>query len=110
MDFINEDLETIVEREAKEYSNRWGEDITIMWLTNSDQKTYAVLITPEPGNPILKNATLVILARIVGEYVLIEADNTDKPLVDALVHNGGIPREKIILRYQGETLPENISV
>lgn len=51
-------------------------------------------------------AWAVVLARVVGDYVVIDQDTTDKPLVDALMINGGIPRERIILACAGETLPE----
>jgi hypothetical protein len=43
----------------------------------------------------------------VGDYVVIEEDSTDKPLVDALMVNGDVPREKIVLAYRGEVLPDN---
>lgn len=109
MDRVEELLETIVAHEVKEYSNRWDYDAHIYYFEEPTHKVYQVLVIPESSHPILKTPLMVILARIVGDYVLIEADNTDKPLVDALVYNGGIPREKIILRYQGETLPENVT-
>jgi hypothetical protein len=43
------------------------------------------------------------------EVVIVEVDNTDKPLVDALVQQG-IPREQIVLVYAGETLPDKMPV
>jgi hypothetical protein len=43
------------------------------------------------------------------EVVIVEVDNTDKPLVDALVQQG-IPREQIVLAYAGETLPDKMPV
>jgi hypothetical protein len=63
-----------------------------------------------PDDPIWdkqgRKAYIVVLARMVGDHVVIEEDRTDKPLVDALMINGGVPREKIILVYNGEKLPE----
>lgn len=44
-------------------------------------------------------AGVVVMARIVEDKVIIEADNTDKPL-DAALEWRGIPREKIILAYE----------
>jgi hypothetical protein len=38
--------------------------------------------------------------------VIDEDTSVDKPLYEALMTNGGVPREKIILAYRGETLPE----
>jgi sulfur carrier protein ThiS len=37
--------------------------------------------------------------------VIIEYDGTDKPLLDALLQRG-IPREQIVLAYQGEPIPD----
>lgn len=47
----------------------------------------------------------VILVRIDHEHIIIERDQTDKPVVDALVQ-AGIPRQQIVLAYAGERLPE----
>ena len=46
-----------------------------------------------------------IVTELVGNYIVIEYDDNDKPLVDALVQ-AGIPREQIILTYAGESLQE----
>jgi hypothetical protein len=46
-----------------------------------------------------------LVARIAGDFVIIEHDMNDKPLVDALV-KAGIPRQNIILAYAGEPVPE----
>jgi hypothetical protein len=45
-----------------------------------------------------------IIARIEENHIVIDHDDNDKPLVDALVA-AGIPRERIILTYAGEELP-----
>jgi hypothetical protein len=47
----------------------------------------------------------VVMAQVVGEKAVIIEDVTDKPLVEALIA-GGIPREKIVLAYQGEKLSD----
>jgi hypothetical protein len=67
-------------------------------------QTYAVMYVDDKheDHPVCA----VVMARVVGDYIVIDEDTTDKPLVDALVINGGTPREKIILAYAGETLPE----
>jgi len=44
------------------------------------------------------------MAHIEGEYVVIDADNTDRPLVDKLVA-AGVLRDKIIRGYAGERVP-----
>ncbi len=45
-----------------------------------------------------------LIARIMGDQIIIEQDLNDKPLVDALLE-AGIPRQKIVLAYAGESLP-----
>jgi vancomycin permeability regulator SanA len=49
----------------------------------------------------------MVMARVVGDKVIIDEDTTDRPLWKELVA-AGIPREQIILTYAGETLPENV--
>jgi XisI protein len=55
--------------------------------------------------PRKRLAGVVVLARIEGDFIIIEEDTTDRPLVKKLVA-AGIPREKIILAYLDETIPE----
>jgi hypothetical protein len=46
-----------------------------------------------------------IVVHLRGDTLIIEHDDNDRPLVDALVR-AGIPRSKIILAYAGEPVPE----
>jgi hypothetical protein len=46
-----------------------------------------------------------VIVRMVDEYIIIERDQNDKLVVDALVQ-AGVPREQIILAYAGEQVPE----
>ena len=46
-----------------------------------------------------------LMVRIVGDLVIVERDQNDKILKNALIQ-AGIPREKIILAYSGEPVPE----
>ena len=46
-----------------------------------------------------------LLARIVGNRIIIEDDKTNKPLVDALLQ-AGVPRKQIVLVYAGESVEE----
>jgi hypothetical protein len=48
------------------------------------------------------NTSLVV--RIVGDLVIVERDQNDKIVLDALLQ-AGVPREKIILAYAGEPVP-----
>ena len=46
-----------------------------------------------------------LMVRIVDDLIIVERDQNDKILKDALVQ-AGIPREKIVLAYSGEPVPE----
>jgi XisI protein len=50
-------------------------------------------------------ATTGLIVRLLGDTIIVERDVNDKPLVDALVQEG-VPRDKIILAYAGEAVPE----
>ena len=50
---------------------------------------------------------IVVLVRVVGDKVVIEEDNTDRPVEQRLM-NRGIPRENIILAYRGEPVPDPV--
>jgi hypothetical protein len=43
-----------------------------------------------------------IVARLEGQQIIIERDISNKPLVEAL-EQAGVPRNQIILAYQGES-------
>ncbi len=67
------------------------------------RQTYTVVYVPD--YPRKFKSGVAVMARVVGDMVVIDEDITDRPLWEALVR-GGIPREKIVLTYAGETLPE----
>jgi len=95
-------LETITRTEVEKY-------IPISYtssyyaLLDDAQKLYAVVSVPHLPRPW--PSRIVVMAQVVGDKVIIIEDITDKPLVDALMVNGGVPRDKIILAYAGETVP-----
>jgi hypothetical protein len=51
------------------------------------------------------NPFVALAARIVAGKIVIEADRTDKPLVEALTA-AGVPRDHIVLAYAGESRPD----
>jgi hypothetical protein len=67
------------------------------------RQVYTVVAIDHPVRR--EEAGIIVLARVVGDQVVIEEDNTDRPLIDALMQRG-IPRSQITLIYAGETLPE----
>jgi hypothetical protein len=76
----------------------------ISYLTQSDDGNVMTVtgFTRQKGEHVSSTSLIV---RIVGDFVIIEHDMNDKPLVDALVQ-AGIPRAQIILAYAGEPIPE----
>jgi hypothetical protein len=73
------------------------------YLIHSDDNMILSIVTVPKGK---SGAFVSLLVRIVAETVIIERDQNDKPLVDALVQTG-IPRSRIILAYAGEPVPES---
>ena len=74
----------------------------VSYLVQSEDKTVmAVLGVAQVREQHIADAS--IITRLQDDRVIIEQDKTNKPLVDALVQ-AGIPREKIVLAYAGETL------
>jgi hypothetical protein len=79
-----------------------GLDLKVFPLFNEEEQVYAVVVVDWPVHR--RPAAFVVLARVENERVIIEADLTDRPLVDAFVR-AGIPREQIVLAYVGEPMP-----
>lgn len=99
-------LVDITRREVSLYAA--PSDTAVLYpLIDDVHRHYAVLVVNNERPPHAKSTGIVVMARVVGEYVVIEEDRTDKPLHEALMVNGGVPREKIILAYKGEKLPDN---
>lgn len=72
-------------------------------LENETEHVYAVTILDTQNRQL--DASVVVIARVQGDLVIIEEDLTDRPLVDRLVA-AGVPRDKIIMAYMGEPVPE----
>lgn len=79
-----------------------GFNLKTFLLTNTEQNVYAVTAIDSPVVKI--PASIVVQARIVDDYIVIDADNTDRPLYKKLIEQG-IPENKIISAYAGETIP-----
>jgi hypothetical protein len=95
-------LTTTLESVMSTYAKKGFNGFTT--LTSNPEKTQFVVTSV--GNTRAGHVTSTALfARIVGESIIIEMDNTNKPLVDALM-DAGIPRAQIILAYTGEAVPE----
>jgi hypothetical protein len=96
-------LTDIVKRELAWYATT-GFNSKLYLLTNDAEQIYAVnMIVRSPKRQFPSN--VIIMVRVVGDYVIVEDDRTDKPFEDRLMA-AGVPREKIILAYAGEPIPE----
>jgi len=95
-------LEAVVRREVQLYAGTSDTD-KLYALLDDTNKTYAVVIIP--GNADDRPAWVIVMAQIIDDKVVVIEDITDQPLVEALMVNGGVPREKIILAYKGEQIP-----
>ena len=94
-----ENLSAIVRREVEAYVSP-SPNATLYFLENSLDRLYATVSIPRRQQQV----RVVVMARVVGDRVIIEEDITDRPLYEALQH-AGIPRERIILAYEGEAIP-----
>jgi hypothetical protein len=70
---------------------------------SSDEQIFTVVALGTIQGKRFANTGLIV--QLVGDIIVIERDVNDKPLVDALVQ-AGVPREKVILAYAGEPVPE----
>lgn len=83
-----------------------GAGLRLFAVNDEERKIYAVNAIHLPRER--HTSGIVVLARIVDDKIVIEEDRTDRPLVKHLMERG-IPREKIILAFAGETVPEPAS-
>ncbi len=70
-------------------------------MNNADNKAFTIIASASVCGKLVVNTG--VLARVESDMIIIERDMNNKQVVDALVQNG-IPRNKIILAYAGETL------
>jgi hypothetical protein len=97
-------LTAIVREEVAKYAgNGRGANIILFPILDDEHKTYTVNAVDYPTRENI--AGVVVLARVVGEQVVIEEDTTDKKLIDALLQRG-IPRSQIVLAYNNEPIPD----
>lgn len=97
-------LNDIVREEVAKYAGSGrGINAILFPLLDDARNTYAVNAVDYPTRE--DYAMVVVLARVVGDKVVIEEDTTDKKLIDALLQRG-IPRSQIVLAYSGEPIPD----
>lgn len=77
-----------------------------IYVADAERHIYASIVVPDLPRPF--PARVEVMARVVDDWIIIEEDTTDQPLFEALVR-AGIPREKIICVYAGQSLPEPLT-
>ncbi|MAS37166.1 MAG: hypothetical protein CL610_24410 [Anaerolineaceae bacterium] len=101
MDRIDDYVE-VVRHAVADYANATTFQASTFFSQDDEHDIYSVIVVPDLPRPF--PARVVVMARIVGENIVIDEDTTDRPLYEALLRRG-IPREKIILAYAGEQPP-----
>ncbi len=100
-----ENLMDITRREVSLYAAT-SDTATFCPVLDDANKTYAIVVI-ENDRQMEQPVWVLLMARIMDSFIIIEEDTTlEKHLVNALIANGSVPREKIILAYKGEKLPE----
>lgn len=99
------DIPTLVEITRREVDMYAGNSFksTTYFVADELKRLYVVISVADLPRPWLPRVE--VMAQVIGKKVIIIEDNTDKPLVDALMINGGVPRDQIILAYAGEPIP-----
>jgi hypothetical protein len=99
-------LKEILKEEVRKYAGSGrGANLLVFPLLDDEDLTYGVVSVDYPQRK--EGAGVVVMARLMGDKIIIEEDTTDKPLLDALLQRG-VPREQILLAYQGEIIPEEL--
>jgi XisI protein len=99
MDSVTTNLAQVVSQTVRSYATRGysaGQPSRLYYVENVQDQVFSVVA---PYNPNYERADLVILARIVKDQIIIEADKTSKPLYDEL-RRAGIPEGQIVLACQ----------
>lgn len=98
-------LKHILKREMLWYAQIQGYKVSNHFLLNEELSEYSIVVVSDNDYPLERFTRVMMMARIEGDSIIIEADTTDKPLYEGLMH-AGVPREKIILAYAGERVPD----
>jgi hypothetical protein len=100
MDSLNERVKEVVAGYAGKVLNGYS------YLTqNEDGSVFTVVVVGRVQGKHISGVSLVV--RIADDLVIVERDQNDKIVLDALLQ-AGIPREQIILAYAGELVPESV--
>lgn len=87
-------ITAIVQREVAEYAAE-SPNSKAYFVENPAEQVYAVLVVPDQTP---QKSTIMVMARVTEDQIIILTDKTDRPLSDALVQ-AGIPQSQIIPAY-----------
>jgi len=71
------------------------------YMENKAHNAFSVIAVP---NDRTRKTVVILMARLDNDKIIVEFDMTNKPLYESLMR-AGIPRDQIILAYQGEPIP-----
>ncbi|MGB1288697.1 MAG: element excision factor XisI family protein [Aggregatilineales bacterium] len=98
------DIKQIVREEVEKYAaGGKGEGLRLFPVLDDERAVYTVNAVSYPDRTDYDG--VVVMARLMDDYIVIEVDHTNKPLINAL-QNRGLSSEQIILAYQGDKVPE----
>jgi hypothetical protein len=97
-----DNLSAILEAAMRDYAGRGLNGHSYFMKDDAEQVMSVVAQFVFQGKHYVDTS---LLARIVGNRIIIEDDKTNKPLVDALLQ-AGVPRKQIVLTYAGEQVEE----
>lgn len=94
-------VKQILLEELSRYTGEGLNDYAYL-TTNEAEQIYAIVdIATVRGKRLVGT---VLVARLVNDRIVIELDQHDKMLVDALKARG-VPETQIVLAYRGDTIP-----
>jgi len=98
MDTLNE----TVKKAMKGYAVK-GLNSDAYLTVSPDGNLLTVVDIAQSGGKRIVETSLIV--RLLNDQVIVEHDDNNKPLVDALVQ-AGVERNKVVLAYLGEAVPE----
>ncbi len=97
-----DNLKNLVKKAMAGYAVRGFNSDASLTISSDENLLTVVDIAHMNGQRLVATSLIV---RLVNNYVVIEHDDNNKPLVDALIQLG-VPRSQIILAYANESVPE----
>lgn len=94
-------LKQILLQEMRSYTGQGLNAYNYLTENEAEQLYTVVDITNIKAKRLVST---VLIARIIGDQIVIEMDHNNKELADALIARG-IPESQIIRAYQGEAVP-----